>query len=164
MNFFPIFPFNCQFQLFLHNFIQNSENFSALRAIWSFFAQFCDRNGKLFEALRLLKDAMKIFISVGKKNREEIGMFLFEEGEKIGTFGQNIYPWIFAKNLRENGISSPFWRAPFRGPWWGHGSSIPREKQVNSRIPQKLLVLSRIPYTFFSISNFTLRLGLLFGA
>ena len=52
---------------------------------------------------------------------------------------------IFAKNLRENGISSPPWEAPFRDPWWGHGSSIPREKQVNSRIPQKLLVLS-IPY------------------
>ena len=56
---------------------------------------------------------------------------------------------IFAKNLRENGISSPPLGASFRGPWWGHGSSIPREKQVNSRIPQKLLVLSRIPYTFF---------------
>ena len=28
-----------------------------------------------------------------RKNREEIGMFLFEEGEKIGTSGQNIYPW-----------------------------------------------------------------------
>ena len=33
-----------------------------------------------------------IFTSVGEKNREEIGMFLFEKGEKIRTFGQNIYP------------------------------------------------------------------------
>ena len=35
---------------------------------------------------------MKIFTSVGKENREEIGKFWFEEGEKIGTFGKNIYP------------------------------------------------------------------------
>ena len=37
MNFFPIFPFNCLFQLFVHNFRQNSEKFLALRAICSSF-------------------------------------------------------------------------------------------------------------------------------
>ena len=37
MNFFPIFPFDCQYQRFLHNFMQNSEKFLALRAICSFF-------------------------------------------------------------------------------------------------------------------------------
>ena len=30
-----------------------------------------------------LKDAMKIFTDVGKKNREDICLFLFEEGEKL---------------------------------------------------------------------------------
>ena len=39
---------------------------------------------------------MKICNAVGKKNREEFGMFLFEEGEKIGNFGQNIYPCSFS--------------------------------------------------------------------
>ena len=33
----------------------------------------------------------------------------------------------------------------------GYRSSIPRENQVNSRIPQNLLVLSRIPYDVYSI-------------
>ena len=62
VNFFPIFPFNCQFQDFLHNFMQNSEKFSTLRAICS-YTQFCVRIGKI------LKDAMKIFTGVGKKKQ-----------------------------------------------------------------------------------------------
>ena len=37
---------------------------------------------------------MKTVLALLKKNREEIGMFLFEEGEKIGSFGQNIYPCV----------------------------------------------------------------------
>ena len=50
-------------------------------------------------ASRHLKDAVKICTGVDKKNREEIGMFLFEDGEKIGSFGQNIYPCV-SKNVR----------------------------------------------------------------
>ena len=45
--------------------------------------QFCVRNGKIYGASRHLKDAMKIFTGVGQRNREEIGIFLFEEGEKL---------------------------------------------------------------------------------
>ena len=49
-------------------------------------------NGKIFGASRHLEDVMNICTSVGEKeNREEIGMFWFEEGGKIGSFGQNIY-------------------------------------------------------------------------
>ena len=32
---------------------------------------------------------------LAKENREEIGIFLYEEGEKVVTYGQNIYPRIF---------------------------------------------------------------------
>ena len=53
--------------------------------------KFCVRNEKIFSASRHLKGAMKIFTGAGKENREEIGMFWFEEGGKIGSFGQNIY-------------------------------------------------------------------------
>ena len=49
----------------------------------AFFVQFHVRNGKISGASRHLKDAMEIFTGVYKKNREEIGMILFEEGEKL---------------------------------------------------------------------------------
>ena len=53
--------------------------------------KFCVKNGIILGASRHLEDAMNICTSVGTKNREEIGMFWFEEGGKIGSFGQNIY-------------------------------------------------------------------------
>ena len=67
MNFFPIFFFNCKFQLFLHNFMQISEKFPRFAPFAVFFAHFCVRNGKISDALHYLKDAMKIFTDVGKK-------------------------------------------------------------------------------------------------
>ena len=47
-----------------------------------------------------MQESEKIFTDVGKKNREETGMLLFEEGEQIGSFGQNIYPWPNSQHVK----------------------------------------------------------------
>ena len=72
MNCFPIFLFNCQFQLFLRRFVLEM--------------------GKNFSASRHMKGAMKIFTGVGKKKQGENWHVFLRRG-KIGTFGQNIYTW-----------------------------------------------------------------------
>ena len=53
---------------------------------------FCKKR-KIFGASRHLKCLTKIFNGTAMNNREEIDIFWFQEGEKIGTFVQNIYPW-----------------------------------------------------------------------
>ena len=53
--------------------------------------------------MRHLKDAMKICTGVGKKKQGKIGMFLFEEGEKIGSFGQSIYHVLTIKIMKVGG-------------------------------------------------------------
>ena len=88
VKFFPIVPFNCQFQHFLQISGKLVKIFAPFTA---FFVQFCVRNGQFLCASRHLKGAMKICTDVGK-TKEEIGIFLFEEGGKIGIFSQNIYP------------------------------------------------------------------------
>ena len=51
---------------------------------------------------RDMKYVMKIFISAGVKNREEISIFWFDEEERIVSFGQNIYPCNFNKINKKN--------------------------------------------------------------
>ena len=66
--------------------------FGASRHLRLYFAQFFVKNGK-FSALRAIWNMLWRFSMVlAWKNREEIGIFWFKEGEKIWTFGQNIYP------------------------------------------------------------------------
>ena len=78
--------------------------FGASRHLRLYFAQFFVKNGK-FSALRAIWNMLWRFSMVlAWKNREEIGIFWFQEGEKIGTFGQNVYPLKF----RESGIQTSF--------------------------------------------------------
>ena len=93
--FFPIFLFNCQFQLFfiISGKIVNRRSvpFAAL------FVQFCDRNGTIFGASRHLKDVMKICSVVGKNKQGRNWHVFVCGGGKIGSFGQNIYPCILSR-------------------------------------------------------------------
>ena len=48
-----------------------------------FFDQFCVINGKISSASHHLKKTMEILPMLARKNREDIGIFLFEEGKKL---------------------------------------------------------------------------------
>ena len=69
------------------------ENFRRFAPSEALFCPIFWKKRKIFGAPRHLNYVMKIFNGTGMKNREEIGKFWFQVGEKIGTFGQNIYPW-----------------------------------------------------------------------
>ena len=87
--FLPYFPFSCQFQLFLNNFMQNSETFSELRAIYSFFCAIW--KWKDSGASRQLKDAMKIFTDAGKKTGKKLACFFLRK-RKIWNFWPKYLP------------------------------------------------------------------------
>ena len=90
---------NCQcscnsqiFSLFFMNFFPIFNSFYTsscilVKIFLVFFAQFCVRNGK-FPALRTICHEN---VWLARKNKEEIGIFSFKVGEKVVTFGQNIY-------------------------------------------------------------------------
>ena len=60
----------------------------------------CVRNGKISGAWRHLIDAMKIFKDVGMTKQGGNWHVFVREGGKIGTFGQNIYPWRRGDSLK----------------------------------------------------------------
>ena len=89
--------------------------FGASRHLRLYFVQFCVKSGKLsahrairgfilpnvfvkngkFSALRATWNMLWRFSMVPAwKNREEIGIVWYQDGDKFGTSGQNIYPWI----------------------------------------------------------------------
>ena len=88
MNFFPIFTFNCQFQLFctisgkIVNIFRRFAPFAAL------FVQFCVRNGKFFSASRHLKHTMKICAGVGMKKQGRNWHVFVWGGEKLEVLGK----------------------------------------------------------------------------
>ena len=91
MHFFPIFPFNCKFQL----------DVLALRAICSFFAQFCVRNWKFSGASRHLIDAMKIFYRCWQEKIGKKFAYFCLRRTKSCNFWPTYLP--FVPYLRENG-------------------------------------------------------------
>ena len=96
MNFFPIFAFICQTWRFLHNVMPNIEKVPALHAIWNYFALLilCKKKMENFSVLRAIwKMSWRFLPVLVWKNREDISIILFQEGQKFGTFGQNIYPF-----------------------------------------------------------------------
>ena len=78
--------------LFCPIFCNKLKIFGTSRHLRLYFAQFFVKKGK-FLALRAIWNMLWRFSMVlAWKNREEIGIFWFQKGEKSGTFGQNIYP------------------------------------------------------------------------
>ena len=109
MNFLPIFPFKCQFQLFLHNFHANQwKMFGASRHLqlvleWNFFCNFamlCQK-WKTFRFASFDRCNEDFYRCRQVKTGKKLTCFCLRGGDKIGSFGQNIYPCIKAKEGRE---------------------------------------------------------------
>ena len=91
--FLPYFPFQFSNSTFCT---------ISCKIVKNFHLQLFSRNFVL--DMEKLKDAMKIFTGVRKKKQGRNWHFLSEEGEKIGAFGQNIYPWNTKWLLLEKSI------------------------------------------------------------
>ena len=91
--YWKIFGASRHLRLYFVQFCVKNGKFSALRAIWGFILHNFFVKNRKFLALRAIWNMLWRFSMVlAWKNREEIGIFWFKEGEKIGTYGQNIYP------------------------------------------------------------------------
>ena len=94
MNFFPVFSLNCQFQLFLHNFKQNSKKIR----FKLFSCNFVLELEKVLALRPIWNKPWRFVLVLVKKDKEEIGMFLFEEEEKLEVLAK-IFTLAFSRYL-----------------------------------------------------------------
>ena len=98
VNFFPMFPFNCQLSIFLHNFMQNSKKIRRFAPFAALFVQFCFRNGEIFE--RCHED---FYRCPQEKTGKKLTFFVWG-GRKNWNFWPKYLP------LRHKGIIIKFWK------------------------------------------------------